>query len=131
MRDEEGFRAVENKRVIAQAGETKHHLVHFGITVAAHRHDAFGHAVEHGGHFPGRIAVGKGIARPVVEQIAQQDHLIGRLRLDAFHEGFAPQRRPVDIRCHEKLHRSFLSSSSMLRARTSIAHAAALAQVTP
>ena len=83
-------------------------------------------------HFPGRIAVGKGIARSVVQKVAQEDHLVGRLRLDAFHEGFAPQRRSVDIRCHEKLHRSFLSSSSMLRARLRLHRACSRARaVTP
>ena len=104
VRREQSTPAIQRQGVIAHARKIKQHLVDFRVAIAAHRHDSLGNAVEHLCHLLRRVAVGQGIARPVVEQISQKYHLVGRLVLDAFHQCAAPIRRSVNIRCYKKFH---------------------------
>ena len=94
---------------IAQAGEIEHHLVHFRVAIAPNGYDALGNAVKGGEHFFGRIAFGQVVARAVIEQVAEQEHAVGRFPVDALHQSADGGRRAMQVGCDDELHWSFLS----------------------
>ena len=96
--------------VVGPAREVEHHLVNFGIAVAAHSNDASGQAVEQRDRLFRRVAFRQVVARAVVQQVAQQDDAVGRFGFDAVDERAHGGRRAVQIGCDEQLHRRFLSS---------------------
>ena len=69
--------SVKYPSVIGHAGEVEHHLIDFRIAVAAHCDDAVRQWVEHLCDLCRRIFIGKRVARPVIQNIAQQHQLVG------------------------------------------------------
>ena len=79
--------------VVGHAREVEHHLVNFGIAVAAHGNDALRQAVEQRDRLFRRVAFRQVVARAVVQQVAQQDGAVGRFGFDAVDERAHGERR--------------------------------------
>ncbi len=58
-------------------GKAQQHLIHFGIAISPHRHDIGGQLVEPLGNCSRVVSFRHGITRAVVEQIAEQQVVIG------------------------------------------------------
>ena len=104
VRAEQAGRAVDDERVVCQAGEIEHHLVDFGVAVSPHRHDAFRYRVQHLRDLLRVVSVGQGVAGPVVQQVAEQHDLVGLFALHHVHHTLAPGGRTVYIARNDDLH---------------------------
>lgn len=62
--------------VVAHDVEAEHHLVDLGVAVPAHGHDVLGVVVEEFGHALGVHPAGYAVARPVIEEVAEQNELV-------------------------------------------------------
>lgn len=107
---------VDELGVVAHARKIQHHLVHLGLAVAAHAGDGGGQTVEHGDDLLGSIAARQVVAGAVVEEIAQEDDLVGLLGVDSLHKALAPIGRSMDVASNEILHKkSYLSRGPLAR----------------
>ena len=97
MRAEQAHAIGEYERVIADAGELEHHLVDFCIAIAARGHDGTCALVEHSGNAFGVVALGLFVSWSVIQNVAEQNNLVGSLLVGRFQELFAPFRRTVDV----------------------------------
>ena len=95
---------VDDLGVVGHAGEVEDHLVHLGLAVAAHGHDGRREGVEHGDDALGVVVAGQRVARSVVEDVAEDQDLVGPLGLDALHQAAAPVGGAVDVAGDEVLH---------------------------
>ena len=94
--------------VVGKHGKLQHHLVHLGVTVAAHAKQLLLARVEHGDHLFGCILARQIVARSVVQNIAQQKELFCPLALKRRKHLLAIICRAVNIGCNHQFH--FLSS---------------------
>ena len=97
---------VGEQGIVCHAGEVEHHLVDLGLAVAAYGQHLASDAIEHLDHLLGGIVLGQVVARPVVEQVAQEHHAVGLMTVDGLHQAGAPLRGSVDVGCYEQLHAS-------------------------
>ena len=68
---EEQFVVVDfHEGVVGHAGKGEHHLIHFGIAVAAYGHDAIRPFVQDRYDLLGSVSIGQVVAGAMVEQIA-------------------------------------------------------------
>ena len=76
------------------------------LFVAAHGDDPprGGEVVQQGDHALGRVVAREVVARPMVEQVAQQQDAVGALLPDGGHEALRPVGGAVDVGCDEELH---------------------------
>ena len=93
-----------DKCVVGQHGEREHHLIHLAVTVAANADHPVAPAVQKLRDTLRIVPLGKRVPRPVIEQITHQHELVGLLAVKGFEQPLTPQRRPVDVRCDNKLH---------------------------
>ena len=91
---ERASRIIDKLGRCRHAGEIEHHLVDFRIAIAPNGYDALGNAVKGGEHFFGSIAFGQVVARAVIEQVAEQEHAVGRFPVDALHQSADGGRAP-------------------------------------
>ena len=69
--------AIQRKqRVIGHNGKLQHHLVHFGVAVAAHTQGHDRALVQKPDDLPGLIAVRQIVSGAVIEQVAQQKEAV-------------------------------------------------------
>ena len=59
--------------------------------------------IEHGGYFFGVVAVGKGVSRPMVQDVAEQDDLVRLFGVNSINEFAAPRCRAVNVGSNQKL----------------------------
>ena len=59
--------------------------------------------VEQGNYFLGVVTVGQVVARPMVQDIAQQDDLVGFFCMNSINEFAAPRCRAVNVGSNQKL----------------------------
>ncbi len=88
-------------------GEGREHDVHFGVAVAAYGRDRAGQmvqAVQFFQHGAGVIAAGQGVARTVVDQVAQQHQHVGRQALGRITEEAQAVQRAVQVGSDEQTH---------------------------
>jgi len=69
--EEEPFAAIDKYGIIDHHGKVEQHLVHFGVAVAAHCHDVFGHGVQTVGNALRIDALWYAVARTVVEYVTK------------------------------------------------------------
>ena len=72
-------RGVKDRRKVGHAGEVEDHLVDLGLAVAAHADDLRAQGIEHGDDLLGGVALGKVIARAMVEHVTEQQQAVGLL----------------------------------------------------
>ena len=84
--------------------ERKQHEIHFGVAVAAHGHDGRVEIREDGNHAWRPIAGRKGVARAVIQIIAQEDQHIGQQLLAAPAQKHGGFRGTVQIGSNEQTH---------------------------
>ena len=84
--------------------ERKQHEIHFGVAVAAHGHDGRVEIREDGNHAWRPIAGRKGVARAVIQIIAQEDQHIGQQLLAAPAQKRGGFRGTVQIGSNEQTH---------------------------
>ncbi len=97
VRAEQTHAVSEDERVIAHAGELEHHLVDFRIAIAACGHDGICALIEHGGNAFGVVALGLFVSWSVLQNVAEQNNLVGSLLIGRFQKLFAPFRRAVNV----------------------------------
>ena len=90
--------------IVREDWEREHHLIHFGVAVAAHAEDCIRHAVQHGNHLLGRVIARQIVSRSVIKNIAEQQQTRSLLALERLQQLFAVVRRAVNIGCNEKFH---------------------------
>ena len=94
----------KQQAVICHHRELHHHLVDLGVAVAANAEHQAAALVEHGGDFHRRVFLRQSVARPVVQDIAQQQKPIGSLAVKGFEQASAPICRAVDVGCDHQFH---------------------------
>ena len=96
--------------VVGQHGEGEHHLIDLAVAVAAHAEYAIPERVEHGGDLGGRVVPGQGVARAVVEYVAQQQQAVGLFAPEGLEQQPALVIGTVNIGRNHQFHRHFLRS---------------------
>ena len=109
--------AEHHDRVVGHAGEVEHHLVDLGLAVAAHAEDLVFERVEHGYDGLGVVSLRQVVARAVVQHVAEQEELVGRLFFIRLHELGAPAGGAVDVGGYHQFHSA--ASFTAKRAATS------------
>ena len=89
---------------VGHQGKRQHHLIHLGVAVAAHGGDLVRQRVEHGDDLFCIIIVRQGIARAVVQDIAQQQKPVGALAPPGLHQPAHMLCRAVQIRRDHVFH---------------------------
>ena len=78
-------------------GEFQYHLVYIGVTISTDTEDGIFDFVEHGKDFLRGIVFGQVIARPVIEDIAEQDQAVSPFPLPGVEHTAAVISRTVNI----------------------------------
>ena len=92
--------------VVRHAGEGEHHLVHLGLAVSANGENSVLQAGQHGDHGFRGIVPGQVVSRTVVQQVAQQNDLIGFFSFNQLHQLAAPIGGAVDVGCDDEFHKN-------------------------
>lgn len=98
----------DNLGKIAHNGELQHHLIYFGVAVAAYCDDALFFAVEEFGHFYRVILTGDAIAWAVIEGVAEQNQSVRLESVCVFKRLLQCCRYAVNIGKEENFHQSLL-----------------------
>ena len=93
--------------IVCQHREFQHHLVHLGVTVAAHAEQAVLHAVEQRHDLLGRIALRQVVAGAVVEQVPQQQQPVGLFPFKRLLHLAGIEIRPVQVGRDHPFHAGF------------------------
>ena len=94
----------KQSHVIRHDGRLQHHLVHLSVAIAAHSQHLCFQAVQNGRHFFGIVLPGQVVAGAVVQQVAQQDSLVGRLVPNQILQLFRVIGGAVEIACKQQFH---------------------------
>ena len=93
--------------IVCQHREFQHHLVHLGVTVAAHAEQAVLHTVEQRHDLLGRIALRQVVAGAVVEQVPQQQQPVGLFPFKRLLHLAGIEIRPVQVGRDHPFHAGF------------------------
>ena len=104
VRCEDLHGALGNQRIIRKHRKIQHHLIDLRLAVAAHTENAVSQRIQQRNHRFRRIFLRQIVARPVIEQIPEQQQTVCLLRGKAFCQQSAKMRRAVNIRCDHPFH---------------------------
>lgn len=90
--------------VVGHTWEVEHHLVYFGVTVAAHGDDVVFVFVQKCGNHFWIVAFRQEVAWAVVEKVAEQHEHIGVGFLEAVEQELGAVFAAVNIRCNKVFH---------------------------
>lgn len=94
----------QQRGVIRHQWKFKQHLIDFAVAVAADGHDLFLSAVELFDHLRRRIVRAQGIARAVVQGVAEQHEQVGGVGFDMTFQQFKALGGAVYIREKKQFH---------------------------
>ena len=83
-------------------------MIDFAVAVAAHAEYAVLERVEHGGDLRGGVVPGQGVARAVVEYVAQQQQAVGLFAPEGLEQQLAVIGGTVNIGRNHQFHCRFL-----------------------
>lgn len=101
---EDAMAIVNEKGVIGHTGELQEHLIDLGVAIATHGNDTVGQCIEAVGDADAVNALGDGVARAVVDNVAEDDEEVVLLLGEELEDLLKARQGAVDIGEEEVFH---------------------------